>query len=155
MGTRLNLGHRALEEELTLAIRILGGLALIFALSLPASAQTVSYAEAMRLFTRACGKDVERTCKGVSIGEARMLNCMKKNESKISDTCKTTLDATIQSLELRAAAQEAAFPLCEKDITRFCKEYDPGNGRILRCLLSNEKQVSAGCNQAITDAGWR
>lgn len=119
-----------------------------------ASAQTISYQQAVTELGSACGADIGRYCKGINIGNG-LAACMDKNQSRVSQNCKATFAATMASLNKRAAAQAAVSQLCESDIRRFCKEYDPGNGRILRCLLKTGNKVSAPCNQAITDAGWR
>jgi hypothetical protein len=120
----------------------------------PAKAQTISYAQAVDELAKGCGKDIMKFCKNTNIGSG-MGACMEKRMSSVSEQCKVTFAATMASLNKRAAAQEAALGLCSNDLKRFCKEYDPGNGRYLRCLLKNTKKISAPCNQAITDAGWR
>ena len=37
---------------------------------------------------------------------------------------------------------------CHDDVERLCKDVQPGEGRILECLKSNQKDVSKGCVQA-------
>ena len=138
------------------AIPILGAMliALTWALASPASAQTISYAEAIDRLGAACGKDIETLCKGVRLGQGTF-ECLNKNAAKVSDNCKATIATTIESVARRAAAQDEAYNICAPDIRHFCKEYDPGHGRILRCLLLPQNQISAACGQALTDAGWR
>ncbi|MCT8974545.1 cysteine rich repeat-containing protein [Microbaculum marinisediminis] len=120
----------------------------------PARAQTISYAQSVDELAKACGADIGKFCKNTNIGSG-MGACMEKNLSKVSEQCKATFVATQASLAKRAAAQAATEQLCANDIKRFCKEYDPGNGRYLRCLLKTGSRVSAPCTQALTDAGWR
>jgi Cysteine rich repeat len=121
----------------------------------PAAAQTISYQQAVEGLSKACGADIDRSCKGVNLGDGRIFDCLQKNSAKVSENCKTAYAFTAASIAKRAAAQDAAPQLCATDIKRFCKEYDAGNGRIMRCLLSNTSKLDAPCNQAITDAGWR
>jgi hypothetical protein len=115
----------------------------------------MSYTEAIDAFAKACNSDIARHCKTVPLNDGKLFACMRENKAKLSTGCQATAEATVASLDRRAAAQEAALKLCQGDIRRLCKEYDPGNGRYLRCLQKFEPKVSAPCNQAITDAGWR
>lgn len=133
---------------------LVAGIALAVCFAVPASAQTISYSQAVDELAKACGADIVKYCKGINLGNG-MVACMQKNDSKVSQNCKVTFAATLADLNKRAAAQAAVPKLCASDVKRFCKEYDAGNGRILRCLLKSSKQVDAPCNQAITDAGWR
>jgi len=132
------------------AVLILAGLSVTG----PASAQTISYQQAVGELANACGADITKYCKNTNIGGG-MMACMNKNMAKVSQQCKVTFAATQASLNKREAAQTAIWQICEPDIKRLCKEYDPGNGRYLRCLLKFGSKVGAPCNQAITDAGWR
>jgi len=120
----------------------------------PASAQTISYAQSVDVLAKACGADIGKYCKGINLGNG-MFTCLDKHEAKVSQNCKVTAVATMASLNKRAAAQAAVPELCKSDIRRFCKEYDAGNGRILRCLLKNTNKLDGPCGQSITDAGWR
>lgn len=121
----------------------------------PSTAQTISYSEAITGFANACGADIQKHCATVPLNEGKLFGCLRAKEASLSGGCKTAAVAIVASLDRRAAAQDSALQLCAGDIRRLCKEYDPGNGRYLRCLQKFESQVSAPCNQAITDAGWR
>jgi hypothetical protein len=135
-------------------ILVLGGVLLGLPLQ-TASAQTMSYTDAIDAFAKACGGDIERHCKTVPLNEGKLFACMRSNEAKLSGNCKATVATTVASLDRRTAAQDGVLQACQSDLKRLCKEYDRGNGRFLRCLLKFEQKVSAPCNQAITDAGWR
>jgi hypothetical protein len=139
---------------MSLVKAIAAGIALAILIAAPASAQTISYSQAVDELAKACGADIGKYCKGINLGNG-MVECMQKNDSRVSQNCKVTFAATMASLNKRAAAQAAVPQICSGDIKRLCKEYDPGNGRILRCLLKFGDKVDAACNQAITDAGWR
>ena len=41
---------------------------------------------------------------------------------------------------------------CEKEITTYCKEVTPGEGRILACLYAHEDKLSGQCEYALYDA---
>ena len=36
---------------------------------------------------------------------------------------------------------------CEGDIAKFCKNIEPGDGRILRCLTLSEENLTPACKQ--------
>jgi hypothetical protein len=135
---------------------ILAGL-VILCLTQTASAQTISYGEAMDQLIGACGADVDKYCKDVRLGGSRIQTCLAENSAKISPQCKTTFGAVFELLTKRAQAQAAAPELCKSEAARLCENFREGRGRVLRCLIRPEtaKNVSKKCNQAITDAGWR
>jgi hypothetical protein len=41
---------------------------------------------------------------------------------------------------------------CEKELTTYCKEVTPGEGRVLACLYAFEDKLSAKCEYALYDA---
>jgi len=41
---------------------------------------------------------------------------------------------------------------CEKEITEYCKEVTPGEGRVLACLYAHEDKLSGQCEYALYDA---
>jgi hypothetical protein len=41
---------------------------------------------------------------------------------------------------------------CEKELTAYCKDVTPGEGRILACLYAREDKLSAKCEYALYDA---
>jgi hypothetical protein len=38
---------------------------------------------------------------------------------------------------------------CEKDIAKFCKNIEPGEGRILRCLTLSKEEVTPSCKKQL------
>ncbi|MEO1199251.1 MAG: cysteine rich repeat-containing protein [Pseudomonadota bacterium] len=139
---------------------VFGLMALLFAVTgvvwpLPASAQTLGYGEAMTQLVAACGADIERHCSDVRPGSGRIAACIDENAANVSDTCKATISQIYTGIAARQQAQGAALGLCERDARRVCSEYRPGNGRILRCLLLEHRQVSDACLEGLSNAGWR
>jgi hypothetical protein len=123
----------------------------------PIEAATISYQEAARSLSAACGADIANYCKGVQPGGARLKDCLLANSDKVSQQCQSTYVTVIQSLAARAKAQAAVPNLCKSDAERLCDNFRAGGARILRCLTrsDNVRKVTKKCNQAITDAGWR
>jgi hypothetical protein len=44
---------------------------------------------------------------------------------------------------------------CKTEITTYCKDVKPGEGRILACLYANEDKLSGKCEYALYDAAAR
>ncbi|WP_349357652.1 cysteine rich repeat-containing protein [Stappia sp.] len=139
--------------KLVFALALSGAAAL--AAAAPAAAQTVGFADAVKILHSSCGKDIETYCKSVNLGNGRMQQCLADNADKISATCKADYVQVYLSLEARFAAQAAVGQICDRDARQYCSGTKPGKGHVLTCLLKAEPSVSAACNQAITDAGYR
>jgi hypothetical protein len=46
---------------------------------------------------------------------------------------------------------------CAEDIAKFCKDIQPGGGRLVKCMKEHEKELSAPCRQQIHESQkrWR
>ncbi len=124
-------------------------------LAAPAAAQTVGYADAIKILGASCGNDINKYCKNVNIGSNRIQECLIKNSAKLTNKCKTDYVLVYVLLEKRFRAQQAVARICDRDIQTRCKLVKPGRGNVLKCMLKAEKSVGKVCNQAITDAGYR
>lgn len=137
--------------------RLLYG-AFLFALCVPIEvghAETISYADAISTLAETCGADIKKHCKGVSLANNGIQNCLQQNQAKISPTCTATVTEVVASIQQRQAAQANAVKICDGDIARRCGGVQPGKAHILGCLLKAESTITKKCNDAITDAGWR
>lgn len=134
----------------------LGVVAVAFlAFSGVAQAATISFAEAMTVMARDCGKDVSKYCKGVPLANNGVGKCLIQNQAKVTPVCIATLAVVTTSLQDRLAAQQAALKVCRGDASRRCQGVVQSDGHILECLLKAANTVSKKCNAAITNAGWR
>jgi len=130
-------------------------LALIAGSLTGASAQTMSYAEAGAALAQSCGKDIEKLCPKANLGGGQLLGCLQEQKAKVNPQCVAEFQSIMLSLDKRAAAQAAVPKLCRNDVTRHCQGMVPGDAHFLDCLLVAKRVVTAACNQAIDDAGWR
>jgi hypothetical protein len=128
---------------------------LVAGFTFTASAQTIGFAEAIDRLAAACGADIKKHCKGVPLGDGGVRNCLVRNQAKNAPRCNSTMAEVFRLIEIRLAAQAAVPRICDADIRRLCQGVQPGDGNLLECGLKARRAVSAKCNQAITDAGWR
>jgi hypothetical protein len=119
-----------------------------------ASAQTMSYAEAISQLAAACKGDIARYCRGVELGP-RLKSCFDANQARMSPQCQQTRIAVYTSIARRAAAQRDIGDACSADIGRLCGT-SHADAHLVECLLSvSPAAISPQCNQVFTDTGWR
>jgi hypothetical protein len=56
-----------------------------------AAAQLERAVAALSYVINECGNDLQKLCSGIPAGEGRLLNCLEKNDSKVSGRCKQAL----------------------------------------------------------------
>ena len=56
-----------------------------------AAAQLERAVAALSYAVNECRDDLENLCSGVQVGEGRLLDCLEKNDSKVSDRCKQAI----------------------------------------------------------------
>jgi len=68
----------------------------------------------------------------------------------------TALIASLMAFSLPASAVEdlveSVAKGCEKELSTYCKDVTPGEGRILACLYAHADKVSSRCEYAVYDA---
>ena len=95
-----------------------------------------------------CADDIEKYCKEIKPGGGRLLNCLKAHEKELSASCCAKIG------ELQGIITECE-QACLGDIARFCKEVQPGGGRILKCLRGRDKELSPSCSAKLEMIGKR
>jgi gas vesicle protein len=89
-----------------------------------------------------CKADLERLCKEVRPGQGRIANCLKEHEAELSPECKSFRQSKMDEMKERSNALQQA---CGKDVEQFCKDIQPGQGRLARCLKEHKAQLSQEC----------
>jgi hypothetical protein len=121
-----------------------------------ASSSTMSFTEAIGKLATACGADVSKHCKGVELGGGKLRACFDAKRAVISAQCQQTRTEVYSSISRRVAAQNNSLQICSADIARRCPGVAAGDGNVLSCVLAVAPQlISAACNQALDDTGWR
>jgi len=104
---------------------------------------------------KGCDKELKTYCKDVTPGEGRGLACLYAFSDKLSAQCEYALyDAAVQ---LERAINALAYTVneCRDDLTKFCSNIKPGEGRLLQCIDKNDAKVSGRCKQALKDTGLK
>lgn len=92
-----------------------------------------------------CKSDMEKFCKDVQPGEGRIIKCLKEHEAELSAECRTKGD------ELKEKAGELK-EACQADLDKFCKDVQPGEGRLAKCLKEHTAELSETCSKKIAEA---
>lgn len=95
-----------------------------------------------------CADDIEKYCKEIKPGGGRLLNCLKSHETEMSASCR----AKMGELQGMIKGCEQA---CSADIAQFCKDVQPGGGRIIKCLRGHDKELSSSCSSKLEMIGKR
>ena len=126
----------------------------------------------------ACRSDYQRTCAGVPTGGAAALNCLEKNQAKLSAGCQqavsaasggaaaTGADTTTGALPAAAPAlalrplrpREELFVLrsaCGGDVRALCAGIPIGGGRIIQCLATQAASLSPACKGVLAEFAAR
>jgi hypothetical protein len=93
-------------------------------------------------FRADCGEDLQRFCAGTRPGEGRLVECLSSHTRELSAACGNVIATTGRGgVKLRAD--------CGEDLQRFCAGVQPGGGRVVECLSSHTRELSAACGKLI------
>jgi hypothetical protein len=104
---------------------------------------------------KGCDKEIKTYCKDVTPGEGRVLACLYAHEDKLSAQCEYALYDAAAQLERALTALTYVANECRDDLTKFCSNIKPGEGRLLQCIDKNEAKVGKRCKQALKDVGLK
>ena len=91
----------------------------------------------------ACRADAGRFC-GQSSGKS-YLECLLDHQQEITDGCYDAMKRQMQSGQRDQGSAAPGGQTCRQDAQRFCKDVQPGGGRIVDCLLDHQKDLSDAC----------
>ena len=135
------------------AIKI--ALILVMATTSLAFGETMSFEGAAALLGESCGKDIDENCFGVNFDAPRLKECLVRNQDTVSPQCNADYVRAFDAIQKRAAARAAVAKACERDKQKLCADAQSGLGDVLDCLSKVPRRVSANCNKAIGEAGYR
>jgi hypothetical protein len=94
---------------------------------------------------RPCRADIEKFCADVSRGGGGIAKCLREHYSDLSPECKA------RGQELHERTREA-HEACREGISKYCKDIQPGGGRIVGCLKEHDTDLSSDCRDALKPA---
>ena len=97
----------------------------------------------------ACKADAEKFCKDVKPGGGRVMACLKAHEDQLSDSCKAKGAEKKAEFKEKHPKMAAAMEACKADKEKFCKDVEPGEGRIVDCMKSHATDLSSSCRETI------
>jgi hypothetical protein len=101
--------------------------------------------EDARQGSRPCEEEIKQLCPDIKPGEGRIAECVRQHGKELSPQCQKKHE----ELERHKQAREHAQKACHDDVQKFCKDVDPGEGRIVRCLEEHEKSLSERCRTTL------
>ena len=101
----------------------------------------VAQAQKGRAAAIACGKKLQQQCMGVAVSGTNMLECLKKDQDKLSKRC--------------AAMANNLVRVCDRDAAQRCQGNVAGQGSVIGFLTTARRSVSARCNAALDAAHLR
>ena len=104
---------------------------------------------------KGCDKELKTYCKDVTPGEGRGLACLYAFSDKLSPQCEYALYDAAAQLERAINALAYAANECKEDLTKYCANIKPGQGRLLQCIDRNDAKVTTRCKQALKDTGLK
>jgi hypothetical protein len=93
-----------------------------------------------------CKKDVQRLCGDVKPGDGRIQACLKAHKDEISQECRDSLEAAAEKVRGKL---EAVAEACKDDAAKLCPGIEPGEGRILKCLMQHKEELSERCRNSM------
>lgn len=113
------------------------------------------FTEASAADQNPCSEDIAKFCKDIKYGRRALLECLERNESKLSDACK---DYEAKMEKSRMESREAAMQqmkvrqTCKDDVIKFCKDVKAGGIATATCLREHVNDLSAPCKEALEAA---
>jgi len=120
---------------------------------MPATAQTIGYAEAIDRLARACGADINKYCRQANLGGGRVQACLERS-SGVSANCRASAAEVRVLLQARAAARANVLKVCNAEVRRWCDGVQAGDGNLMECFAKAKPRFSAECRAAVSDAGY-
>ena len=102
--------------------------------------------EAQLRRNEACEADRQRLCPEVEFGQGRVIRCLRARQDELSEGCKARM-------EKGRSNWTGVYSACAADWSAHCRDVEPGEGRVARCLLERGDKLQKGCRTALDELG--
>lgn len=103
-----------------------------------------------------CAAEIAKFCSGVERGQGRYRECLTKHLDELSPACKEHVQsggadggARGGAAGSRGMARSRWQGACAAELEKFCKDVQPGRGRIQQCLTGHEAELGEACKDAL------
>ena len=103
---------------------------------------------------KGCDDDVKQHCSGLKDKPEKMFLCLAAYEDELTQQCKQGVLEARLAIETGRAAIQYSIRSCEADADAFCLDVQPGEGRMLKCLKTNQSSLSPKCVGALKQTGF-
>ncbi|MEK7383072.1 MAG: cysteine rich repeat-containing protein [Elusimicrobiota bacterium] len=94
----------------------------------------------------ACGADMEKFCKDVKPGEGRIIKCLRDHDKDLSEGCNALHHEAQEKFHAKMEERMTEIrEACKADVEKSCKDVQPGDGRIVKCLHEHAQDLGEGC----------
>ncbi len=129
---------------------------IVVALTAPslAVAETMPFADSAALLAKSCAAEIDANCRGVNLDANRMKECLSRNQDVLSPQCRSDYLRVFDAIQKRIAARVGVANACQREIVKLCAGSTKETSKSIPCLTTAQG-VSARCQQAIGEAGYR
>ncbi len=100
-----------------------------------------------------CDADIKEHCDGLGDNADKVFMCLAAYEEQLSTECKRGILEAAVAVQMSKLAIGYSIMACEADADKHCLDVQPGEGRLLKCIKSNQSKVSEQCITALKDTG--
>ena len=100
----------------------------------------------------ACSEDVAKFCQNIKPGILALMDCLEKNENKLTSACKEyeakLLGSKVEKREKFNSMNKFRRD-CQNDMASFCNDASQIKGGMLKCLNDHKAEISSSCSQSL------
>jgi len=97
---------------------------------------------------QSCRAEIQKLCGNAKAGDGHYRQCIEQQHDALSPACRQQIAEHKDRIQKKAEA-------CRADVEQFCKDVEPGGGRVVRCLKQNENKLSPACRDGLARHGMR
>ncbi len=104
---------------------------------------------------KGCSKEINAYCSSVTLGDGRLVSCIKAHEDKLSNDCIYAANRAGYWVSVLARTLTYVASQCQADALKYCPDVQLGEERVLNCLRENQANLNQYCGLALKDIGMQ